>query len=152
MITCCFNNYRPISILPCFSKILEKIIYKRILFHLDSNAILYKHQYGFRKNHSTYMALLHLIDKVISALEKNEFICSIFIDFSKAFDTVNHDILLAKLYKYGFQDATHKWLTNYVSNRTQFVCVKGCYSNRAELHCGVPQGSILGPLLFLFLQ
>lgn len=146
---CCFNNYRPISILPCFSKILEKIVYKRMLNHLNSNAILYKHQYGFRKNHSTYMALLHLIDKVSSALENNEFCCSIFIDFSKAFDTVNHVILLNKLYKYGFHDITHKWLKNYISNRRQFVHVKGCFSDKAELLCGVPQGSILGPLLFL---
>ncbi len=145
----CFNNYRPISILPCFSKILEKIVYKQILFHLDSNLILYKHQYGFQKHHSTYMALLHLIDKVNCALENNEYTCSIFIDISKAFDTVNHHILLTKLYKYGFHGVTYKWLTNYVTDRSQFVCVKGCCSNKARLPCGVAQGSTLGPLLFL---
>ena len=89
--------------------------------------ILYNHQYGFRKNHSTYMALLHLIDKVISALENNEYTCSIFLDFSKAFDTTNHNILLAKLYKYGFQDITYKWLSSYVSNRAQFVSFKGYF-------------------------
>ena len=120
-----------------------------ILFHLDSNLILYKHQYGFRKSHSTSMALLHLIDKVSSALENNEFTCSIFVDFSKAFDTVNHYILLKKMQKYGFHDVTFEWLKNYISNRQQFVCINGCYSNKARLLCGVPQGSILGPLLFL---
>ena len=146
---CCFDNYRPVSILPYFPKILEKIIYKRILTHLYSYSILYKHQYGFWKKHSTYMALLHLIDKVTSALENNEFTSSIFIDFSKAFDAVNHHILLEKMYKYGFHDTTYKLLKNYVSNRRLCVCVKGCYSNKARLLCGVPQGSILGPLLFL---
>ena len=145
----CFSNYRPISILPCFSKILEKIVYKRIISHLNSNEILYKHQYGFRKNHSTCMALIHLVDKIISAQEKGDFVCSIFLDFSKAFDTIDHSILLAKLHKYGIHMDAHKWLTNYISHRTQFVCIKGCFSNKAQLHCGVPQGSILGPLLFL---
>lgn len=111
--------------------------------------ILYNHQYGFRKNHSTNMALLHLVDKVTSALENNEFACSIFLDFSKAFDTINHNIILAKLYKYGFQDITYKWLSSYVSNKAQFVSFKGYFSNKAKLKCGVPQGSILGPLLFL---
>ena len=93
-------------------------------------------------------ALLHLTDKVISALN-NEFTCSIFIDLSKGFDTVNPYILLEKLHKYVFHDSTYKWLRHYVSNRRQFVCVKGYNSNRAKLICGVLQGSILGPLLFL---
>lgn len=92
-----FNNYRPISILPCFSKVLEKLVYTRVIKHLNDN-ILYKHQYGFRKKHSTYMALLQLIDKISTALDKNMFAIGIFLDLSKAFDTVDHDILLSKLH------------------------------------------------------
>jgi len=95
------------------------------------------------------MALIHLTDKITSTPDKNEFACCIFLDFSKAFVTVNHHILLEKLYKYGFHDTTYKWLKNYVSNRKQFVCFKGCHSSKATLLCGVPQGSILGLLLFL---
>lgn len=145
----CLNNYRPISILPCFSKILEKVIHNRILTHLNNNSIFYRHQYGFGKNHSTYMALVHLVDSVTTALDKSNYTCSIFLDLSKAFDTVNHSILLAKLHKYGFQNIAFKWLQSYLSNRSQFVCIDGCNSDRARIHCGVPQGSILGPLLFL---
>ena len=91
-----FTNYRPISILPCFSKILEKLVYKRILHHINLNKILYNHQYGFRKNHSAYMALIDLIDKITTALDNNSYAIGIFLDLSKAFDTVNHDILLSK--------------------------------------------------------
>lgn len=145
----CFNNYRPISILPCFSKVMEKVVYKRIICHINNNSILYKHQYGFRKNHSTYMAVLHLIDNIISTLDSNIFVCSIFLDLSKAFDTVNHNILLAKLQKYGFHGIVFKWLQNYITKRSQFVSINGCHSNKMDIHCGVPQGSILGPLLFL---
>uniref|UniRef100_A0A3B3DH72 Reverse transcriptase domain-containing protein n=1 Tax=Oryzias melastigma TaxID=30732 RepID=A0A3B3DH72_ORYME len=145
----CFNNYRPISILPCFSKVFEKVVYKRLFFHINNNSILYKHQYGFRKHHSTYMALSHLLDSVTSALDKNKFICSIFLDLSKAFDTVDHTILLSKLQKYGFQHNVLKWLRNYICDRSQFVCINGCISDRLNIQCGVPQGSVLGPLLFL---
>lgn len=135
--------------MPCFSKILEKIIYKRIVQHSEANSVLYKHQYGFRKHHSTYMALLHLTDKIISSQHNNEFTCCVFLDLSKAFDTVDHSVLLGKLNKYGFHGSTFKWLNNYISDRRQFVCVNGCNSNLASLPCGLPQGSILGPLLFL---
>ena len=147
--TRCFNNYRPISILPCFSKILEKLVYKRILAHLNKHSILYEHQYGFRTNHSTDMALLHLVEKIYTAINNNEYALGIFLDLSKAFDTVEHSILLSKLHHYGFQGLAYNWLTSYVSNREQFVLANGCASSRIQLSYGVPQGSILGPLLFL---
>lgn len=144
-----FNNYRPISILPCFSKVLEKLVYVRMLKYLNDNEILYKHQYGFRQQHSTYMALLQLIDKISIALDNNMFAVGIFLDLSKAFDTVDYEILISKLYRYGFRDVVLKWLKDYLINREQYVFINGSTSKRIKLCCGVPQGSILGPLLFL---
>ncbi len=144
-----FNNYRPISVLPCFSKILEKLVYNRMMIHMQKLNILYEHQYGFRKNHSTEMAVLQLIDKIHTALNNNEYALGIFLDLSKAFDTVNHNILLVKLLHYGFTGVTYKWFYNYIHNRQQFVNLNGLTSERATITCGVPQGSILGPLLFL---
>lgn len=144
-----FSNYRPISILPCFSKILEKLVYSRIMKHLTTNDILFEHQFGFRKNYSTYMALLFLREKITAALEKNEYTLGIFLDLSKAFDTVNYEILLSKMSCYGFRKHVLQWIANYLHNREQFVVFNGVQSQRAVLKCGVPQGSILGPLLFL---
>ena len=144
-----FNNYRPISILPCFSKILEKLVYTRVIKHLNSNNILYNHQYGFRKQHSTYMALMQLTERVQEALNKNTFALGIFLDISKAFDTVDHQILLDKLKRYGFCGTVLKWLGDYLVDRQQFVCIEKQQSDNMTISCGVPQGSVLGPLLFL---
>lgn len=144
-----FNNYRPISILPCFSKIIEKLVYVRILNHLNANNILYKHQYGFRKKHSTYMALVQLTEKIHEALHENKFAIGIFIDLSKAFDTVDHTILLLKLKRYGYHDTVLNWLRDYLYNRQQYVSIDGVVSSKMGISHGVPQGSILGPLLFL---
>lgn len=144
-----FNNYRPISILLCFSKVLEKLVYTRVIKHFNDNNILYKHQYGFCKKHSTYMALLQLTDKISTALDKNMFAIGNFLDLSKAFDTVDHDILLSNLHGYGLQDVVIRWFSDYFSNREQYVCINGHVSKKAKLYYGVPQGSILGPLLFL---
>ena len=144
-----FTNYRPISILPAFSKIFERIIYNRMLANIDKYNILTEQQYGFRKGRSTSLALIDLFDKVTSAIDNKKFTIGLFLDLSKAFDTVDHDILFSKLVHYGFRGLILDWLKSYLSNRTQFVDYNGHYSETQQIICGVPQGSILGPLLFL---
>ena len=143
------KNYRPISILPCFSKLIEKCIFNRVYSFLCNNDILSKSQYGFRRNHSTTHALIDLQDKIISAIDKNNFGLGIFMDLSKAFDIVDHEILLYKLKHYGIRGTALKWFTSYLNNRSQYTFFANCSSNKSQIKHGVPQGSILGPLLFL---
>jgi hypothetical protein len=143
------SNYRPVSILPLFSKLLERLMYNRILSFINDNGILYKYQFGFREGHSTNMAIITLIDKISSAIDNGNFVIGVFLDFKKAFDTVNHDILLGKLNKYGIRGVAYSWIKDYLSNRQQYVSFNSVDSSKQMIHCGVPQGSILGPLLFL---
>ena len=143
------NNYRPISILPVFSKVLEKLMYNRLMSFINKHNILYKYQFGFRKNYGTNLALICVLDKVLNALEKGDIVLGVFLDFSKAFDTVDHDILLKKLYKYGIRGLPYEWIKSYLYNRKQFVSYNNYQSDSRNVVCGVPQGSILGPLLFL---
>jgi len=143
------SNYRPVSILPLFSKILERLMYNRLMSFIDKHKLLYKYQFGFRKNHSANMALILLVDKIASAIEKGEVVLGIFLDFQKAFDTVNHNILLQKLNKYGIRRTAHLWLKDYLNQRQQYVSFVNTESDKTMIRCGVPQGSILGPLLFL---
>ena len=143
------TNYRPISLLPCMSKILEKLVYKRLYSFLSQNKILNPAQFGFRKHFSTDFAITKLVDRVLQSFSKREHIIAIFMDLSKAFDTINHDILLHKLSNYGIRGTVWSWIKSYLLNRQQYVLIDDVKSPLASINCGVPQGSILGPLLFL---
>ena len=144
-----FNNYRPVSLLCVISKVFEKVMYNRLLEFLETYKILTNSQFGFRKSYSTYMALMTLMDRLITSLVNDEHVIGMFLDFSKAFDTVDHAILLKKMYHYGIRGNALKWFESYLSNRKQYVTYNGISSVTKTVMCGVPQGSILGPLLFL---
>jgi len=143
------NNYRPISLLSNMDKVLEKLIYKRTYCFLSRFKILYTNQFGFRRNHSTFHTLASMCQKITDALDKGEHVCGVFVDLQKAFDTVDHEILLAKLQHYGIRDKAFSLFKSYLSDRRQFVTISGRNSAEAIIRHGVPQGSVLGPLLFL---
>ena len=142
-------NYRPISLLSIFNKILEKLMYTRLIKFLEKNNVLSEKQFGFRSGHSTQQAILSIIDRIQRAIDHRNYSCGIFLDFSKAFDTINHNILIQKLGYYGIRGVAKDWFVSYLSDRKQFVTVNGIQSEPCEITCGVPQGSVLGPLLFL---
>ena len=143
------ENYRPVSTLPIFGKIFEKIIYSRLYNYFESKGILHDRQFGFRKQHSTSPALNYSIDKIKQSIEKGGHVLGIFIDLSKAFDTIDHKILINKLNHYGVRGNTLSLIESYLSNRKQCVSALGEISEQLAVIFGVPQGSCLGPLLFL---
>ena len=143
------KNYRPISLLPLVSKIIEKVIHDQTQSFLDKNDIIYRYQSGFRKFFFTDSCLSYLNNKIAAGFESGLYTCMILIDLQKAFDTVNHDILLKKMEFIGFSEETTKWFKSYLSNRKFKVHIKNTFSEPGNFLCGVPQGSILGPLLFL---
>ena len=116
-----FGNYRPISLLSSISKICEKVAFKQILEYFTSNNLLFESQYGLRENHSTELAALEFIDRIKLEMDGNEIPFSIFLDLSKAFDTLNHDILLTKLQYYGIQGIALNWFQSYLTKRSQYV-------------------------------
>ena len=146
------GNYRPISILPTISKIMERILYNQLYNYLTEFGLLSGAQFGFRKSHSTATALLDCTNDWYMNIDKKMFNLVVFIDLKKAFDTVNHDILLKKLEFYGIKGQALDLLKSYLSNRHQKCQVESFVSSEHLIKCGVPQGSILGPLLFLLLQ
>ena len=142
------DNYRPIALLSTFSKILEKIVCNRLSNYLENNNLLSKFQYGFRKEHSTFHPMIHFMNKITNALENKMHTIAIFCDLRKAFDSCNHQILLSKLNRMGLSGTELRWFENYLTNRQQYVFVNGSSSSCLTTEIGVPQGSILGPLLF----
>ena len=143
------SNYRPISLLSCFSKIFEKLMKRSLLNFLESKNILNPRQFGFRAGRSTFTALQNFTDEIYTALDSQRSLLSIYIDFSKAFDTISHDILICKLRHYGIRGTINDWFKDYLTNRTQSTKLHTHTSTPLYTHFGVPQGSVLGPILFL---
>ena len=139
---CSISNYRPISVLPCFSKILERIIYNRLYDYFTVNNILFNKQFGFRADHSTEHAPLELIDQICDSFNDKNCFLGIFIDLSKAFDTIDHSIILKKLEHYGIKGTNLSWFQSYLSNCKQYIEYKQqnktCNTELSNIICGVP--------------
>ena len=139
------SNYRPISLLSNINKILEKLMFTRVYTFLESNKCLYSLQFGFRTRYSTNLTLISITESIRSALDNNKVAGGVFVDLQKAFDTVNHEILIYKLNHYGIRGTVNDWFSSYLSSRTQYVSILGFTSNTLDVNHGVPQGSVLGP-------
>ena len=144
-----FQNYRPISLLSVFTKIFEKTMYSRIYFYLTKHNLIFNKQFGFRSNYSTNHALLSITERIKEFIDSSNYVCGVFVDLEKAFDTVNNKILCEKLDYYGLRGNVNILIQSYLANRKQYVSNNAFESNLGDISCGVPQGSSLGPLLFL---
>ena len=143
------TNYRPISLLSIFSKVFEKIVHKQLNDFLILNSVFYESQFGFQKGRSTTHSLIEIVENIRDCIDTSMYGCGIFIDLKKAFDTVNHDILITKLEHYGVRGRSLDWFTSYLKDRSQYTSCNNARSEIKTISCGVPQGSVLGPLLFL---
>ena len=146
------SNYRPISLLSNLNKILEKLMFLRVLSFLYKENVIYKQQFGFTPKHSTTHAIIIITEKIREALNKGKFSCGVFVDLQKAFDTVNHEVLLKKIYQYGIRGNTYEWFKSYLTDRLQFVSILGFDSDKLSIKHGVPQGSVLGPLFLIYIN
>lgn len=144
-----FTNYRPISLLVAISKIFERVIFNQLYAYFQKYKLFYSSQYGFRSGHSTEFACLELVDRIIQEMDRGKIPICIFLDLSKAFDTLDHTILLTKLEYYGITETAASLFKSYLSQRSQYVEFDGSKSDMKTISTGVPQGSILGPLLFI---
>jgi hypothetical protein len=144
-----FSNYRPISLLPALSKIFEKVIFNQTYEYFTQEKLFYESQYGFRNKHSTEYAALEIVDRLMTEMDKNETPINIYLDLSKAFDTLDHNTLIQKLEYYGIKGNNLALFQNYLTERKQYVEFNNTKSEMLEINTGVPQGSILGPLLFI---
>ena len=142
------NNYRPISILHVLSKIIEKLMKDRVMSYLSKENIIYKKQYGFRPGYSTSDAVVEVVDKCVSCLDDRKFTIAVFLDLSKAFDTVNRNILIRKMERLGFRGVVSKWLDSYLTNRKMYVDIDGHRSTTRTLNIGLPQGAVSSTYLF----
>ena len=143
------SNWRPISILPLFSKIFEKVVHKKLYSYLNSLGFLCDTQFGFRKSHSTSHAVHHLLDVLNNVFESGSTPLTIFIDFKKAFDTVDFELLLERMSHLGIKGNSIDWFRSYLYGRSMRVVVGDIVSSPRPVLCGVLQGSVLGPLLYL---
>ena len=146
------ENYRPISVLNSFSKIFELVVHEQLYEFLETNGMLGQSQFGFRKNRSTQHAVTLLTDQIRQGMDRGKFTGSVFVDLSKAFDTVDHGCVLSKLKCYGIKEKEFCWFESYLFGRKQYVAYDNTNSEIQSVLCGVPQGSVLGPLLFVILM
>uniref|UniRef100_A0A672HHM4 Reverse transcriptase domain-containing protein n=1 Tax=Salarias fasciatus TaxID=181472 RepID=A0A672HHM4_SALFA len=144
-----FTNYTPVALLSQFSKIFEKLFDNRLEKCIDKHSLLTNSQYGFRKTRSTSLAITEAMEEISNAMDNKKYAIGLFIDLKKAFDTINHRILVDKLERYGIRGVALEWVKNYLSNRKQFVNMGNTTSDCLNITCGVPQGSVLGPKLFI---